>query len=258
MADEHARPDLPPVVARMWGREPVSRRGPKPSLDLDRITAAAVEIADADGLGAVSMNSVASRLGVAPMSLYRYVGSKDELLLAMLDAVSEEPPALGDLPRREYLYVWTKANVELLVARPWALAIAHTGPPMGPRGLRWLDRLLLALADTPLSEGEKVGIATTLSGYALNQASLITTLAPAGNADSQLPASSTIYGELLAELVDEESYPALTRAVGSQAFVAGSAEWYDQDTDFRFGLDLLLDGIDALITRRTGTADTRR
>ncbi len=220
-----------------------------------------MEIADAEGLGAVSMNSVAARLGVAPMSLYRYVGSKDELLLAMLDAVSGEPPALGDLSRREYLYVWTKANADVLVARPWALGIAHTGarmgPPMGPRGLRWLDHLLRALADTPLSEGEKIGIATTLSVYALSQASLITALAPAGSVGSHLPASSTLYGELLAELVDEESYPALTRAVDSRAFVAGSAEWYDRETDFRFGLDLLLDGIDALIARRTGTADTR-
>ncbi|EID54268.1 TetR/AcrR family transcriptional regulator [Saccharomonospora xinjiangensis] len=256
MADERARPELPPVVARMWGREPVSRRGPKPSLDLARITTAAMEIADAEGLSSVSMSSVAARLGVAPMSLYRYVGSKDELLVAMLDAVSEEPPPLGDLSRREYLYAWTKANADLLVSRPWTLSIARGGPPMGPRGLRWLDRLLSALADTPLHEGEKIGIATTLSGYALSQASLIIALAPE-RVGTHLPPSSTVYGELLAELVDEDSYPALTSAVRSQAFVADPSDWYGQDTDFRFGLDLLLDGIEALIASRTPSADTR-
>ncbi|WP_024876968.1 TetR/AcrR family transcriptional regulator [Saccharomonospora piscinae] len=249
MADEPARrPELPVVVGRMWGREPTSRRGPKPSLDLARITAAATEIADAEGLGAVSMNNVATRLGVAPMSLYRYVGSKDDLLLAMLDAASGEPPDPGG-PYRDYLHRWTRANAEVMLARPWLLQIAPSGPPMGPRGLRWLDRLLRALADTPLDHGEKIGIATTLSGYALNQASLMLSLAPQAP-HGALPESSHQYGEILGLLVDDETYPELSAAVRAGAFDSDDQAWYE-DSDFRFGLDLLLDGIDALIARRS-------
>jgi hypothetical protein len=85
--------ELPPVVARMWGREPTTRRGPRPRLDLATITAAAIEIADTEGLAAVSMSSVAAQVGVAPMALYRYVGSKDELLTVMADSALPPPPA---------------------------------------------------------------------------------------------------------------------------------------------------------------------
>ncbi|MER7114897.1 TetR/AcrR family transcriptional regulator [Saccharomonospora azurea] len=252
MADS-TRPELPGVLARMWGREPAPRRGPKPSLDLARITKAATEIADADGLAAVSMNNVASRLGVAPMSLYRYVGSKDELLLAMLDAAAGEPPSPDGLSRREYLARWTRANVDLFVARPWLLSIAER-PPLGPRGLLWLERLLAALDDTPLDDNEKILIGTTLSGYARNEASLIITL-EGSSKDGTEPSSAAAYGELMAELVDEETYPRLARISRGRVFAGGDAAWIDEG-DFWSSLDLLLDGIDSLIARRRG-ANTR-
>ena len=244
-----ARPELPGVLARMWGREPTPRRGPKPSLDLARITEAAIAIADADGLAAVSMSSVASRLGVAPMSLYRYGDSKDELLLAMLDAASGDPPPVGGLSRRDYLFRWTKAHVETFLARPWLLSIARGGPPLGPRGLLWLEQLLTALDDTPLDGEEKILIATTLSGYALNEASLIIALERSPKQGSQ-PSSSAAYGELIAELVDRRTYPRLAEIARGHTFAAAEGAWIDEK-DFRFGLDLLLDGIDALIARRS-------
>lgn len=253
MADS-TRPELPGVLARMWGREPAPRRGPKPSLDLARITKAAMEIADSDGLGAVSMSSVASRLGVAPMSLYRYVGSKDELLLAMLDAAPGEPPPVAGSSRREYLARWAKANVDVFVARPWLLSIARSGPPLGPRALLWLERLLSVFDDTPLDDNEKILIGTTLSGYALNEASLITALERPSEKSTN-PSSSAAYGALMAELVDEETYPRLARISRSQVFAGGEGTWIDEN-DFWSGLDLLLDGIETLIARRRG-ADSR-
>ncbi|WP_197319521.1 TetR/AcrR family transcriptional regulator [Saccharomonospora sp. NB11] len=253
MADSE-RPELPAVLARMWGREPTPRRGPRPSLDLDRITRAAIEIADADGLPAVSMNTVASKLGVAPMSLYRYVGSKDELLLALLDAASGEPPPLDGASRREYLARWTKANTDVFVARPWLLSIARSGPPLGPRGLLWLEHLLGALDDTPLDDNEKILIGTTLNGYALTQASLITALEQSPTTTN--PSSAAAYGELVAELVDEQTYPRLARLSRDRVFAGGDGPWVDE-ADFWSGLDLLLDGVEALIARRRGE-DTRR
>src|SRR4051812_50195310 len=87
-------PELPPDVALLWGRRPSGRRGRRPTLGVEEITAAAVRIADAEGLGAVSMARVAKELGNSTMALYRHVESKDELLLLMSDAALEPPPDL--------------------------------------------------------------------------------------------------------------------------------------------------------------------
>jgi AcrR family transcriptional regulator len=246
VAEERA---LPPVVARMWGREPVSRYGPRPSLDLAKITAAAIEIADTEGLAGVRMSSVASRAGVATMSLYRYVGSKDGLLTAMVDAATPEPPELADLSWRDYLATWTRAIRDFLLARPWLLLITPRTPPTGPRSLRWLDRALAALADTGLDAGERINIATTLTGYAVSQAALAHGMS--GNHETAGDAGITglaEYGEILAEVLDTETYPALSAVVHADGF--GDAEEWIEDADFTFGLDLLLDGIQALIARR--------
>ena len=79
---------LPPAVEQLWGlRGPGrARGGPKPALSLERIVAAAVELADAGGLAALSMSRLAEKLGFTTMSLYRYVASKDDLLVLVLDA----------------------------------------------------------------------------------------------------------------------------------------------------------------------------
>jgi AcrR family transcriptional regulator len=240
---------LPPVVARMWGREPASRHGPQPSLDLATITAAAIELADTQGLAGVRMSSVASRAGVATMTLYRYVGSKDELLAAMVDAAAPEPPALDGRSWRDYLATWTRAYRDFLLDRPWVLLIAPRTPPTGPRSLRWLDRILAALADTGLDAGERINVATTLSGYAVSQAALAHGMRSqhetAGEAEI---AGLAQYGEVLAEVLDPEGYPALAAVVDDDGF--GDAEDWIDDADFVFGLDLLLDGIEALIARR--------
>jgi AcrR family transcriptional regulator len=240
---------LPPMVARMWGREPASRYGPRPSLDLARITAAAIEIADVEGLAGVRMSSVAARAGVATMSLYRYVGSKAELLTAMADAAIPEPPEPDDLSWRDFLATWTRAIRDFLIDRPWLLQITHGTPPTGPRSLRWLDRVLAALADTGLDAGERINIATILNGYAFSQATLAHGLRsqhePPGDAEI---AGLTGYGEVLAEVLDPEDYPALSAVVQADGF--GDAEDWIDDADFVFGLDLLLDGIEALIARR--------
>lgn len=233
---------LPSVVARMWGRDPGSRKGPRPSLDLDRIVAAAIEIADASGLGGVRMSSVAEHMGVATMTLYRYVGSKDELVIAMIDAAAPPPPPLDDRPWRDYLADWTRANRDFYLNRPWLLQVPRTTPPIGPRGLLWLDRAIAALDGTGLSNGERINIAATLSGYAVSQAALALQLSN----ELQGPGE---YASILAGVLDPETHPALSKAVSEGAF-GNASEWID-DTDFAFGLNLLLDGVETLIANRT-------
>ena len=85
--------ELPRYLQLLWDREPEGRRGPKPGRSITEIGAAAGAIADADGLDAVSMKSVAAAVGFTTMSLYRYVDSKDELYAVMID-VAYGPPDL--------------------------------------------------------------------------------------------------------------------------------------------------------------------
>ncbi|MDA3626793.1 TetR/AcrR family transcriptional regulator C-terminal domain-containing protein [Saccharopolyspora sp. WRP15-2] len=215
-------------------------------MSLDQITAAAIEIADAEGLAGVRMSSVAARLDVSTMALYGYVGGKDDLLTAMADAATPEPPEPGGVPWREYLTTWTRANRDVLTNHSWLLSSSPTIPPTGPRALRWLDRVLTALDGTGLDAGEGINIATTLSGYARSSAALALGLhGPVDEAASPGPAG---YAETLAEVLDDRGHPALFAAVHAGAF--GQAEQWVDDADFTFGLDLLLDGIQALITRR--------
>ncbi|MEU0551633.1 TetR/AcrR family transcriptional regulator [Micromonospora sp. NPDC005979] len=238
---------LPAVVARMWGRETSSRHGPRPSLELGSIVDVAIRIADREGLAGVTMGSVATQLGVAAMSLYRYVGSKDELLVMMADAAAPEPPALDGRAWRDYLFDWTRANRDFLLARPWLLALDQRTPPTGPRLLRWLDRALAALAGTGIAYGARINIATVLSGYAAQQAALAHALSAGPAATDDSIAGLAEYGEILGQVLDADAYPELTSAIGASAL--GVAEEWIDDADFTFGLDLLLDGIEALVAR---------
>ncbi|GAA3393035.1 TetR/AcrR family transcriptional regulator [Cryptosporangium minutisporangium] len=263
-----AEAGLPPVVARMWGRDTGSRHGPRPSQDLGSIVDAAIRIADRDGLDGVTMSSVAGAVGMATMSLYRYVGSKDELLILMADAAVPEPPPLDGRDWRAYLTDWTRTTRDFLLSRPWLLALGQTTPPAGPRTLRWLDRALGALAGTGLDYGQRLNVATTLTSYASRLAAMAHALnqpdgtaSTAGTAGTDGSAGSdggdpvggpAGYGAMLAQLLDPDVYPALAAAVRENAF-GGSAEWVE-DADFTFGLGLLLDGIDALVSRERSPA----
>src|SRR6476660_9220556 len=84
--------ELPRGVALAWGIAASPQRGPKREMSVERIVEAAVELADAEGLGAVSMAAVAARLGYTPMSLYRYVTAKDDLVLLMQEEATGLPP----------------------------------------------------------------------------------------------------------------------------------------------------------------------
>lgn len=247
MADEHP---LPPIVARMWGREEAARHGPRPSLDTATVVETAIALADEKGLAGVTMSAVASKLKVAAMSLYRYVGSKDELLTMMADAAAPVPPVQGELGWREYVVVWTRAQLDHLRGRPWTLDIPRTGPPSGPSELRWLEAMLRALEATGLSVGERFNIAIALSGYAFAQAKLVHDLATPAQSASEEFASSAGYAAMLSAVLDERDYPILTSLARVDDF--GSWKEWVRDPDFGFGLNLLCAGVESLIERSSG------
>ncbi|HZI97981.1 MAG TPA: TetR/AcrR family transcriptional regulator [Actinomycetales bacterium] len=241
--------DLPPTIALLWGlRESRRRGGGRPGLSLARIVAAAIELADAEGLPAVSMARVAERLGFTTMSLYRYVASKDELLLMMWDAAGGDPP---DLPTgddwRSRLERWSWEDRATLHRHPWMLQLPITGPPMGPRQLAWLDRALQTLESTPLDEGERLNAILLVTVYVLGQTRLAEEVRRGTQAamDAAPGHELPTFTQMLDGLVDAEGYPALTRTMAAGAFDGSPDD--DLDADFRYGLDRILDGIAARI-----------
>lgn len=234
--------DVPDEVALLWGLRAAPRRGPRPTLGVDEILRAAVTVADADGLGAVSMARVATELGHSTMALYRHVRSKDELLALMADAALERPPALPE-GWRTGLETWARAILAVSARHPWIARLPIDGPPAGPGNLAWLDAALGALAGTPLHPGERMGVVMGLLTYTHGQIRLGTELAAGMAAD---PDAFARYGEVLARLVEPARFPALSAAIAAGVFDGGADEG---DADFDLGLALYLDGVASLIER---------
>jgi AcrR family transcriptional regulator len=238
---------LPASIEAAWGLREPRRKGPKPGLSLERIVAAAIDVARSEGLDAVSMSRVAAELGSSPMSLYRYVDAKDELLTLMVDAALG-PPAAGD-PDEGWRAGLTRFSWGFLRAmrhNPWTLRVPISGPPATPNQMAWLEDGLASLRTTGLAESEKLSVILLLSGYVRNAATLATDLEAAASAapgEEFMPAWSA----LIRRLTDAEGFPALHAALGSEAFDHDD----DPDDEFAFGLERVLDGIEALVARRT-------
>ncbi|HET6549616.1 MAG TPA: TetR/AcrR family transcriptional regulator, partial [Solirubrobacter sp.] len=196
-------------------------------LTVDRVVGAAIELADADGLAAVSMARVAERLGFTPMSLYRHVSGKDELVRRMLDAALGTPSPFAVDGWRARLEAWARGLLAVLDRHPWGIDIPITGM-LGTRAqLAWLDRGLEAFADTALGEDEKAGVVLLLNGYVFWTARLRFQVPDEGD----LP--------VVPEGFDLTDYPSLARAVESGIFEDDTT----REEDFEFGLESVLDGV---------------
>ncbi|WP_083268640.1 TetR/AcrR family transcriptional regulator [Lentzea guizhouensis] len=226
------------------------KRGRKPTIDAADITRAAIAVADAEGLAAVSMARVAQEMGNATMALYRHVKSKDELLALMWDAAMEEPPPLPDGDWRDKLGSWARAVLMAIRRRPWFLQIPVSGPPVGPKNLAWLDSALTALEDTPLEPGEKIGVVMGLSTFVQGEARLTATLTQGFQDD---PAQfNHQYGQALREIVDPRAMPSLAKVIAAGVFDEDDVlDVDDIGADFDFGLQLFLNGVAAHIGGRT-------
>jgi AcrR family transcriptional regulator len=238
-----AEAELPGSLRRLWDRAAPAKE-PRRSLSLDRIVNAAIELADTEGLSALSMARLAERLGSAPMSLYRHVASKEELYDFMIDATARESSVAVTDDWRPGLADWIADVMALYRRHPWILQLPVTKPPLDPGQLDWLERGLLIQQSTPLTVEEKLGVVLTLLEYARGHAAIANSLEGA-DASFGLPLP---YGQLLAQLVDEARFPMLTAATSAGAFEPPPVDpEADLQEDFRFGLNLILDGVAALI-----------
>lgn len=234
------------TVGLLWGPRPQPTRGPKPALSIERIAQAAIKVADADGLAAVSMQRVAGELGFTKMALYRYVPGKAELIALMVDTAAGEPPLLhgGSSDWRAQLGRWARGLLAVLQRHPWLLE-ATVGPRiMGPNELGWLERAVAALDGTGLDGGERMDAVVVIVGHVrtIAQQSRTAPGPPQRKPEEQL---GTVVAELLRTHGDR--YPALTAALAS------ASRHGSQDTALEFGLERIFDGLGVLIAQRSGT-----
>jgi AcrR family transcriptional regulator len=223
------------VVALLWGARAGPARGRRPSLTLDRIAAATVEIADAEGLPAVSMQRVAERLGVTKMALYRYLTAKAELLAVAVDAAQADPPDLGNAgegwrPRLEW---WTRLQRETWQRHPWLPAAVPGDRVLGPNELGWIDRAMSALQATDLDGPQRLDAVLLLAG----QVRAAATGAPTG---TQPWTSDGRTRPVLHRLIEERGgFPAVLAAT--------AVPRAEGDGGSEFGLQVVLDGLAAAI-----------
>jgi AcrR family transcriptional regulator len=262
MSAEQPRPvslPLPPGLDLLWGRRGPGRRGPRPGLSVDGIVDAAVRVADAEGLEAVSMARVAGELGFTTMSLYRHVASKDELLQLMWDASTfgaEKLVLEGDSWRAKLL-MWATIQRDVLDRHPWITQMPMAAPPLGPNSLHFVERGMGAFDGTGLADADRIRVLGLISSYTLSEARMAydaaralkqAVAAGAEAGQSGAPAAPPTFEALLRELIDERTYPHLYRLAWAPD-TAETSEPSDERAEFLLGLDRILDGIQVLIDR---------
>ncbi|MFD0804195.1 TetR/AcrR family transcriptional regulator, partial [Streptomonospora algeriensis] len=223
-------------------------------------------LADAEGLGAVSMQRVAAELGYTTMSLYRYVASKEQLVEVMADTALGRPPeSSGAADWRARLEALARALLEVYRARPWLLRVEISGPPLGPNQLAWFEAHLEALAASGLPGAERVAVVMFVDGAVRELARIAVQIERSrqdgGVSDEEAGAA---YAAALRRFAVPERYPNVAALVaegvfdspepsGAAADEGAAGKWGVADaigTDIAFGLRRLLDGVESYARER--------
>jgi AcrR family transcriptional regulator len=232
----------PTTLDLLWGTRQRPRRGPRPSLSLERIVTEAIALADAEGLANLSMQHLAQRLGCAKMALYRHVPGKAELVALMVDAAIGDPPpartAPGEQPWRAVLRVWATTISGRYRAHPWAIEATAGARPIGPNELAWLETALAGLAGTGLTGAERLDTVVLLNGHVRS----LVQVTPAGQEDLAGQIARQVGAVLPAH---PDRYPQVLAAFSDPSSSTG------HDDALHFGIDRILDGIAALIAARS-------
>lgn len=221
---------MPPKTTHAEARSPLSR---------DRVLAAAVDLADRNGIESITMRKVGDALGVEAMSLYNHVANKSALLDGMVDVVFagiELPPTDG-IGWREAMRVRCASARQALARHPWAVGLMDSRTSPGPATLGHHDAVLGVLLGAGLSlplAGHAFALLDSYTyGFALQEAAI-----PAEGPEQIADLASEILGSEAAE-----AYPNMT------AFTTGHVlrDGYDFAGEFDWGLDLVLDGLERAV-----------
>lgn len=200
-------------------------------LSREQIAKAALDLVDAEGLDALTMQRLAEKLGAGTMTLYGYFRSKDELLEAVVDAAvgPARTFTLGG-SWREQLSELVRIHYRGLLRHPALVQIRLRHPILRPRGLRFAESVLAILHDAGFDTVQAVGAFRLIFTYMFGFAAL----SPEKTVDEQRREAASAFA-----LLPPDEYPQLTR-VGKEASEAMAGE-----EQFEYGLQRLLDGIEA-------------
>ncbi|WP_166677820.1 TetR/AcrR family transcriptional regulator [Amycolatopsis arida] len=222
----------------LWLGDTVPRRGPRPALRLERVVRAAIEIADAEGLPALSMRKVADRLAVGTMSLYTYVPAKTDLVALMLDAVDAEgvlPHTVGGSWRTK-VETWAREDWALYHRHEWVLD-ASARRPLGPHSLCRYDSALRSLTGIGLPAAAVVAATEAIDGYIRGMARRsVETRRRERNSGVGEAEWWAEHQALLRTYAGAEEFPTI-HALDAEGAFDGAGD------TFEFGLRRLLDGI---------------
>ena len=230
----------------IWERPERAARGPAPSLSRDEITAAAVALADTQGIEAVSMRALAVELGVGAASLYRYVARKDELLDLMVDAV------MGNDLKFEIRGEWradlrsvARALRAMTLRHPW-MAVYGTGRRnLGPNTARRYEQVLGAIDGIGLDIEEMLMMVETLDafvrGRAIEDLSEQEAVRRSGLSQNEWLQAQTPYVQ---SLIDSGRYPLLARVVLD---ARAPHDPNHLESAFNLGLERVLDGLATML-----------
>lgn len=235
---EPSKPDGEPVVWLRPGLASREPRAPRPSLDREAITGAAIALADADGLEAVSMRRIAAKLGAGATSLYWYVSSKEDLYELMLDEVMREI-ALPSKPSDDWrsdLGAIARETHAVLGRHKWTVLLGIQ-PGLGPNAQAWDRAALRALAGQRIDQTIQINILAMLFNYIF------------GFIHRELAWDKLWQGVSAGEAEWARQARAADRELGRQLFVPLDLHG---EASFEFGLECLLDGVAA----RLASTDT--
>lgn len=233
----------------LWGTKERAPRGPKPTLTLEQIVGAAVALADAEGIENVSMRRVAERLGVGAMSLYRYVPSKAELLDLMLDTIHAEPAdvqAPADSESWRTRLEWHARESRALIRRhPWMLQVRMgQRPPLGPNILAVFNAYLGTVKDIGLTPAETLAVTELVGNYVQGatrrDVEAVQAVEESGVSDETWWDERSEFWE---RYFDVERFPHIT-------FMWEQGGYEEPIDQFEFGLQRVLDGIEAMLAGR--------
>ncbi len=206
-------------------------------LDRERVLRAAMALADADGIGALSMRRLGRTLGVEAMSLYNHVSNKDEILAGLIDVIVSDieiPEGTGD---------WKAAMRRRAISmrgaftlHPWALGLLESRQNAGPAALRYFDSVLGVLRRAGFSAPLALRVFSVLDSYAYGFIIQEKNL-PSGSTAEAREAAEGFFRQLPAG-----EYRYLAEIVVDVALKSG----FDFETEFEFGLDLLLEALESI------------
>ena len=229
----------------LWEDRSPPTRGPRPTVTPHDVVQAAIQIADEEGLQAVTMQAVSAKLGFTTMAIYRYFPSKEALLDAIVDSGMGLPPHPTE-PRGDWraeITRWAHAKRAMLCARPWLAELPFVAAPHGPNWLSWLEAVLEALSDTGLSPADMGQMLSVIDGYTRGASDTAISLARARARGISEQEWAAAVGADLGRAIGDPRFPRFAALLTSPS----DGRSRTMEESFDFGLQRVLDGIELYV-----------